>query len=114
MFASGPRRRKGLEVVCVFGHAGRGLYNRLADGVIFSSMMTYHVQFLRLVLAAPTTAPDSRLFFIRSAGILYSPANRTTSSDRAISMSQRFDRDCPRLLRRQPRCAQRQRCTISK
>ena len=30
---------------------GRGFYNRLARGVIFRSMMTYHVQFLVLVLA---------------------------------------------------------------
>ena len=38
--------------VCVCDRAkGRGLYNRLAEGVIFGSIMTYHVQFLQLVLA---------------------------------------------------------------
>ena len=31
------------------GAKGRGLYNRLAEGVIFGSIMTYHVQFLLLV-----------------------------------------------------------------
>ena len=58
---------------------------------------------------APTTAPDSRPFFIRSAGVRYSSASITTSSDHATRMSQRFDLACPRLPWRQPRCAQKQR-----